>query len=196
MRYIDKICKLFLLLVLFSVDLSAQTATTVNGYPVIDLSALNPLGAVLSSAEASTRRTQMNQQTPSNTAYLGVGSSVSGHNGTWNAKMSIKFQVMRANHTVGTTDWTTAYNQCKSYNGEGGGAGQWRLPTQRELSMIWILHPQLIGKGGFTAFNAGNYWSATESNATNAWIVYFYNGIVYNYFNKTNSYYVRCVRDL
>ena len=100
MRYVDKICKLFLLLVLFSVDLSAQTATTVSGYPVIDLSALNPLGAVLSSAEASTRRTQMNQQTPSNTTFLGVGESVSGHNGTWNAKMSIKFQVMRANHTV------------------------------------------------------------------------------------------------
>lgn len=195
MRYVDKICKLFLLLVLFSVDLSAQTATTVSGYPVIDLSALNPLGAVLSSAEASTRRTQMNQQTPSNTTFLGVGESVSGHNGTWNAKMSIKFQVMRANHTVGTTDWTTAYNQCKSYNGEGGGAGQWRLPTQRELMMIWILHPQLIGKGSFTAFDAYGYWSATESSATNAWGVYFGSGSVFSY-NKTDSYFVRCVRDL
>lgn len=195
MRYVDKICKLFLLLVLFSVDLSAQTATTVSGYPVIDLSALNPLGAVLSSAEASTRRTQMNQQTPSNTTFLGVGESVSGHNGTWNAKMSIKFQVMRANHTVGTTDWTTAYNQCKSYNGEGGGAGQWRLPTQRELMMIWILHPQLIGKGSFTAFDASNNWSATEYNATDAWTVGFFTGSVYNY-DKTNSFYVRCVRDL
>lgn len=195
MRYVDKICKLFLLLVLFSVDLSAQTATTVSGYPVIDLSALNPLGAVLSSAEASTRRTQMNQQTPSNTTFLGVGESVSGHNGTWNAKMSIKFQVMRANHTVGTTDWTTAYNQCKSYNGEGGGAGQWRLPTQRELMMIWILHPQLIGKGSFTAFDANFYWSASEYNATTAWGVLFVNGSVYNY-GKTGSSYVRCVRDL
>lgn len=195
MFYIDKICKLFLLLVLFSVDLSAQTATTVSGYPVIDLSALNPLGAVLSSAEASARRTQMNQQTPSNTAYLGVGSSVSDENGTWNSKMSIKFQVMRANHTIGTTDWTTAYNQCKSYNGEGGGAGQWRLPTQRELSMIWILHPQLIGKGGFSAFDAYNYWSATERSATDAWNVYFSNGRVTTNF-KSNSYRVRCVRDL
>lgn len=195
MRYVDKICKLFLLLVLFSVDLSAQTATTVSGYPVIDLSALNPLGAVLSSAEASTRRTQMNQQTPSNTTFLGVGESVSGHNGTWNAKMSIKFQVMRANHTVGTTDWTTAYNQCKSYNGEGGGAGQWRLPTQRELMMIWILHPQLIGKGSFTAFDANYYWSASEYTATYAWGVSFSSGYVTNY-GKTTSRFVRCVRDL
>lgn len=195
MRYVVKICKFFLLLVLFNVDLSAQTVTTVSGYPVIDLSALNPLGAVFSSADASTRRTQMNQQTPSNTAYLGVGSSVSDHNGTWNAKMSIKFQVMRANHTVGTTDWATAYNQCKSYNGEGGAAGQWRLPTQRELMMIWILHPQLIGKGGFTAFVASYYWSATEGNATNAWYVSFGSGYV-NIYNKTVTYRVRCVRDL
>lgn len=195
MRYVVKICKFFLLLVLFNVDLSAQTVTTVSGYPVIDLSALNPLGAVFSSADASTRRTQMNQQTPSNTAYLGVGSSVSDHNGTWNAKMSIKFQVMRANHTVGTTDWATAYNQCKSYNGEGGAAGQWRLPTQRELMMIWILHPQLIGKGGFTAFAATSYWSATENSATYAWYVNFYHGGVYIN-TKANAYRVRCVRDL
>ena len=102
---------------------------------------------------------------------------------------------MRANHTIGTTDWTTAYNQCKSYNGEGGGAGQWRLPTQRELSMIWILHPQLIGKGGFSAFGANYYWSATENLATYAWGVNFTNGDVLNY-NKTSTCRVRCVRDL
>lgn len=195
MCYLGKICKFFLLLVLFSVDLSAQTATTVSGYPVIDLSALNPLGAVLSSAEAVTRRTTMYQQTPSNTATLAVGTSVSGHTGTWNAKMSIKYQVMRVNHTVGATDWTSAWNACKSYNGEGGGAGIWRLPTQRELQMIWILHPQLIGKGGFSAFSASTYWSSTEGNATDAWYLTFSNGYV-TWPSKTGSYYVRCIRDL
>ncbi|MFV0580596.1 MAG: DUF1566 domain-containing protein [Parabacteroides gordonii] len=199
MRYVGKICKLLLLLVLCSVDLSAQTATTVSNYPVIDLSALNPLGVVLASADASARRTQMNQQTPSNTTILGVGESVSAHNGTWNAKMSIKYQVMRANHTIGTTDWTTAYNQCKSYNGEGGSAGQWRLPTQRELQMIWILHPQLIGKGSFNAYSTGYYWSSTEyggSYPNQAWPVDFTNGYTANGVNKTNTYSVRCIRDL
>lgn len=195
MRYVDKICKLFLLLVLFSVDLSAQTATTVSGYPVIDLSALNPLGAVLSSAEALTRRTQMNQQTPSNTAYLDIGYSVSGENGTWNAKMSIKYQVMRAN-LGSTTDWSSAWNACKSYSGDGGGVGIWRLPTQRELQMIWILHPQLIGKGNFTAFTANYYWTATEWTTTAACSVSFSNGYMGGNTKTSTSYYVRCVRDL
>ncbi len=197
MRYIDKIGKFFLLLILFSVDLSAQTATTVSGYPVIDLSALNPLGAVLSSTEASARRTKMNDETPSNDEALKVGFSVSSHDGTWNAKMAGKFQVMRADRTVGPTDWATAYNLCKSYDGEGGGVGQWRLPTQRELSMMWILHPQLIGKGGFVEFTTdARYWSATENGSTSAWIVATANALMDVVLKSSQKYVVRCVRDL
>lgn len=195
MCYIVKISKLYLLLLLFSVDLSAQVATTVSGYPVIDLSALSPLGAVLSSADASTRRTQMNQQSPSNSAYLGVGSSVSGENGTWNAKMSIKFQVMRSD-LGSATDWSSGWNACKLYNGEGGGVGSWRLPTQRELIMIWGLHPLLIEKGGFSAFTVSIYWSASECNASYAWYVNFSSGFVSYYSKTTGTYRVRCVRDL
>lgn len=191
MQYVNKICKFFLLLVLFIPNLGAQTATTVNGYPVIDLSALNPLGAVLSSSEASARRTEMNAQTPTNDASLAVGGD---ENGVWNAKMSIKYQVMRADRSTGT-DRASAWALCKSYNGEGGGTGQWRLPTQRELEMIWILHPQLIGKGSFTALSTNYYWAATEYTATSAWIVSFNNGYVGSN-SKTSSLYVRCVRDL
>lgn len=196
MCYVGKICKFFLLSVLFSFSLSAQTVTTGSGYPEIDLSALNPLGAVLSSADASARRSLMNQQSPSNTAYLGVGSSVSDHKGTWNAKMSVKFQVMRANHTGGTTDWASAYDWCKNYAGEGGGAGLWRLPTQRELIMIWILHPQLIGIEGFNAFSANNYWSATEYNSNYGWNMSFNNGNLGHPGKSNNPCFVRCIRDL
>ncbi|WP_455641407.1 Lcl C-terminal domain-containing protein [Parabacteroides sp.] len=102
---------------------------------------------------------------------------------------------MRANHIVGKIDWITAYNSCKQYESEGGDAGQWRLPTQRELSMIWILHPQLIGKGDFTVFNTDYYWSSTENTATSAWIVLFTSAYVDAY-NKGSKYYFRCVRDL
>lgn len=185
---------LLLLLIFSAGSISAQVVTTSGGYPVIDLSALNPLGAVLSSAEAASQRTQMNQQTPSNTALLSVGSSVSDQKGSWNARMPIKYQVMRANLGA-TTDWAAAWKACVSYNGEGGGVGSWRLPTQRELLMIWILHPQLIGKDSFTAFNDNTFWSATEGNTTFAWSVSFSNGYVYNG-SKTTSYYVRCIRDL
>lgn len=179
-------------------DLSAQTVITVSGYPVIDLSTLHPLGAVLSYEAASARRTLMNQQTPSNSAYLSVGEKVSDDKGTWNAQMSGKFQVMRANHSEAPIDWASAYNLCKNYKGEGGGAGQWRLPTSRELMMTWVLHPQLIGKGGFTAFLANNgYWSLTEFETEGA---YFLNTSTasrsYGFENKTTNYSVRCVRDL
>lgn len=191
MRYIDKISKLFLLLILFSFDLSAQIVTTVDGYPVIDLSALSPLGAVLSYVEADSRRTKMNQLTPTNSTSL---PTAGGTNGEWNAKMSIKFQVMRKDRSP-STDWANAWALCRSYDSEAGRAGEWRMPTQRELQMIWILHPQLIGKGGFTAFYVSNYWSASEASASYAWLVRFVNGGVYDR-AKTDLPFVRCVRDL
>lgn len=200
MCYVDKICKFFLLLVLFSFNLSAQTVTTVGGYPVIDLSALEPLGAVLSSEEASDRRAAMNAQTPSRSEFLGVGADTSAENGAWNAKMSVKFQVMCNNMGKYAYEikWDTNYDLCKKYSGEDGSAREWRLPTQRELHMIWILHPQLIGVGGFKAFDIDQfYWSATESRAdqTRAWIMDFSDGSVTTN-NKTGTHYIRCVRDL
>ena len=191
---IRKIYTCLLLLILFGTNLPAQTIVVENGYPVIDVNALTPLGIVLTSAESAIKRVTMNSLTASNTALLEVGIDVSGVNGTWNAKVSPKFQVMRANHTVGSTNWANAYNQCKTYNGEGGGASEWRLPTQRELVMIWILHPQLVGKGGFTGF-LGNYWSAAEDGASKAWNLNFTDGYVNGSFGKTSSNYVRCVRD-
>lgn len=177
-----------MLLPVFS--LSAQVVSTTTSYPVIDLSALSPLGALLSYDVAVYRCTQMNKLKPDNTTSV----SAATENGEWNAKMSVKFQIMRTDRSTGT-DWANAWALCKSYSSESGSAGQWRLPTQRELQMIWILHPQLIGKEGFSAFSASYYWSAMEYNANDAWIVDFSKGGVGN-FSKANTYWVRCVRDL
>ncbi|WP_455627715.1 hypothetical protein, partial [Parabacteroides chinchillae] len=62
------------------------------------------------------------------------------------------------------------------------------------------LHPQLIGKGGFTALNNSTYtWTATEGSdnkAGNAWPVYFYNGSTNRSVSKTSTSLVRCVRDI
>ncbi|SEG19792.1 Lcl domain-containing protein [Parabacteroides chinchillae] len=177
-------------------------ATTINGYPVIDLSALNPLGCLLSLSEANSRREAMHACTPGNTEYLSVGQAVSNHAGTWNAKMSTRYQLMRdklTNSSGGTSmTWADAWNACKAYSGEGGTAGQWRLPTQRELQMIWVLHPQLVGKGGFIATN-NSFWTATEGSdgkAGNAWAVNLYYGTTNRSIPKTSNYSVRCVRDI
>lgn len=69
-----------------------------------------------------------------------------------------------------------------------------RLPTQCELLMIWVLHPQLIGKGEITTF-IGFYWTATEFTEARSWGVSFDNGNVTDR-AKADSYRVRCVRDV
>lgn len=66
----------------------------------------------------------------------------------------------------------------------------WRLPTKEELMLMWIY------KGGLGTFVGSYSWSATENVTGLAWYVSFNNGNVnYNSF-KTNSTYVRCVRDI
>lgn len=193
------VCILGLLLSVF--HLAGQKVITnhlsANGYPVIDLTELSPLHCLLTSTEVADRRRQINEQNPSNTAFLGVGSGVSSINGTWNTKMSPQYQVMRADHAVGMTDWASAYNACKQYSGEGGAAGEWRLPTYREELVLFALHPQLHGKGSFTAFNAYYYWSCTEeaSDDTYAWHLIFSSGDTHSA-PKTSGWRVRCIRDL
>lgn len=88
---------------------SAPMVTTIGGYPAIDLSALNPLGCVLPSQEAVTRREAMHASgvTPSNSALLPVGIGVSGERGTWNADLSTKYQVMKQDYSVGATDFVS-----------------------------------------------------------------------------------------
>ena len=66
----------------------------------------------------------------------------------------------------------------------------WRLPTIREFEDVLYPNIKKIPK-----IRKAFYWSSTEtaSNYT-AWYFYFTNGNA-NYFNKTNTYYVRAVRD-
>ncbi|WP_455640750.1 Lcl domain-containing protein [Parabacteroides sp.] len=203
MRYIYRIGISLCVLLLEGTGLSAQIATTINGYPVIDLSAMEPFGGILSSSEAAARTALMNGKTASDSSFLdGANGTLSGEKGEWNAKMSSRFQVMRGNPSNSFGGWVTAYTICSNYVGEGGSKGQWRLPTESELDMIWILHPQLIGKGGFVPFVGTyltSYWSSTEySSGTGAGhvrVVRFGNGYNVNE-SKKNSNYTRCVRDL
>ncbi|WP_455640000.1 Lcl domain-containing protein [Parabacteroides sp.] len=181
--------------------LSAQTATAINGYPVIDLSAWKPLGAVLSSSEAAARTTAMKALTPAADKYSdGVDGTLSGMAGEWNAKMSSKYQVMKEDYNSGEKMiWVEAWNKCKAYSGSSDGGssqtGQWRLPTQRELLMIWTLQPQLIGKGGFSPMS-NSYWTSTESATNSAFTVRFDHGSANSAASKTSAPKLRCVRDL
>lgn len=73
--------------------------------------------------------------------------------------------------------------------------GGWRLPTQREMMIIWLFR-EGINTVYDSAQLSGQYWSATENTATKAWYMDF-NATVpgSNAELKTNNYKFRCVRD-
>ena len=87
--------------------------------------------------------------------------------------------------------WADANTRCEglTYNGRDN----WRLPTQRELMMMWIFRTAINTLSG-TSFYSSYYWSATESNVNDAWYVYFAGGDTYGNV-KATSYRVRCVSE-
>lgn len=74
--------------------------------------------------------------------------------------------------------------------------GSWRLPTQRELMLMWILRFQLARTNGFTPFVEGSHWSATQSGGGGSfWVVSLRYGDSKGD-GDINPNYVRCIREL
>jgi hypothetical protein len=76
---------------------------------------------------------------------------------------------------------------------DGSTAGDWRLPNINELHSLGPTWSSLDAP--FVGNLASFYWSSTTyaGSSGSAWVVYFSNGIV-DKFDKSDSYYVRCVR--
>jgi hypothetical protein len=72
-----------------------------------------------------------------------------------------------------------------------GGYTDWYLPAKKELADV--LYPNQAKLGGFVT-SGGNYWSSTETNATQAGVEIFdFGGQGFN--DKPDKYnYVRCIR--
>ncbi|RHO67083.1 DUF1566 domain-containing protein [Parabacteroides sp. AF48-14] len=94
-------------------------------------------------------------------------------------------------------NWASGFNGCKESTYDGG---RWRLPTQRELQLMYIFLPALqsifntLPTQG-TLFGSGTrYWSATECDATTSWVVLYQGNAITN--TKTSNYNVRCVREV
>ncbi len=91
-------------------------------------------------------------------------------------------------------NWVDAGTYCADLT--LGGSSDWRLPTIEELVSITDKgSSNLLIDPIFTNTNSSYYWSSTTvaSVTSNAWVVYFNFGSN-NWFLKTNTYYVRCVR--
>ena len=97
--------------------------------------------------------------------------------------------LMWQKETAGPMDWDTAMSYAPSLS-LGGHSGWW-LPSKDEL--LGLYHSQC--KSLMEVVSSG-YWSSTTNanNTNNAWHVIFNNGNVNNN-NKSNSSYVRAVRD-
>lgn len=103
-----------------------------------------------------------------------------------------RFAVYNVDNSPWST-WSSAFTVCSNISG-----GQWRLPTQRELMLIWVLKSELESMvEGFTLL--GKHCSATESVDISgySWYVNFNNNGGVSNGNKLNDdYKVRCVREL
>lgn len=95
---------------------------------------------------------------------------------------------------------TTTDTGCRNYSKTTEGAGRsWRVPTQRELQLMWmfrvpidIIYPDALMENGATK----NYWASTEKDAGNAWAFDFMKGVPRCFWqSKTTSANVRCVSD-
>lgn len=146
-----------------------------------------------------------------------VTETKTGNEASADNRMSRKFRVQKAQSQRSKVAWSDAVSYCDNLTEEG--YSDWRLPSQRELMMIWLLggnsnvsdgdkndtgvgsasspfvSSYIYQQSGFTAFSADWYWSATEYSSYSgyAWPVDF--KYADSYQNQVESGYVRCVRD-
>jgi len=91
--------------------------------------------------------------------------------------------------------WTDALTYCETLTLEGN--NDWRLPNFNELYSI-VDKSRINPATNFTFKHVVSYyyWSSTTDTSyrNNAWAIHFSYGNG-NHYHKSNSYYVRCVRD-
>ena len=98
----------------------------------------------------------------------------------------------------GTTDATynsVGYSACAQYSeaADQSDKGTWRLPTVRELKLIYAQGSKLLS----SLYSMGYYWSATEESTSATKVVNFQNGSATNSAKQANANYrVCCVRDM
>lgn len=161
-------------------------------------SAIWPLGMKLSRNGATIRHT---------------AAKGNGNNTSVNDKVPFRFIVAPADG-AGSVTWAAAMGFTATDNSNlnpdgtsasGSGCrnysttefpGGWRLPTQREMMLMWLFREGInaVYSGGQLA--EGQYWSATENTVDRAWYMDFSGTTPQsNFVVKTTAYKYRCVRD-
>lgn len=159
--------------------------TAPNDYPVIDFSKGMPAGSYNENSKEF--------YTPGNEASAR------------DKAIFKKLQIANTDMTGpdGETTWTfDDYDLCHALYSQQGEDG-WRLPTQREMQVIWIFQEEIKSKcSSFEYLTEDYYWTSTLSSSypDNAWTVYGAktapgSGNSPNQ-EKTRSLRMRCVREI
>lgn len=152
-----------------AVKLATRTCDLDVWYCNASTTCANTLGdgdyIIVAKADAGTTKTWKNTLTACDRPQCGTDGGQDGDN-------------MVADNTITFGATYPAREYCKTIGG--------RLPTLTELQCIYT------NRASFGTFQSNRYWSATENSTTSARDVHFGTGSVYSY-NKTSSYYVRCV---
>ena len=94
---------------------------------------------------------------------------------------------------------STAATGCRSYKIAGDPNRKWRVPTQRELQLMWLFREPvgvIYPAAQMENVSSKIYWAATEEDAANAWYFDFKQGVPQcSWQLKTTSSNVRCVSD-
>lgn len=135
------------------------------------------------------------RDTSGTTTTLGANNLSSISSEISNKKVSHYFEVSKSDISSGA-NWHNGVLACRDM-ANSDGHGLWRIPTLRELQLIWTLNEALKRTTiGFTPLTATQYRTATEVTATTAYTINFNAGYIVSNSNKTDNRPVRCVRDL
>ena len=114
--------------------------------------------------------------------------NVSGYN-----TVAARFEVALADANSGNrVQWASAGSACASYSQLSGEAGTWRLPTVRELKLIFDMNLIVPPSSGSNVM----YWAATGYTDMFPWVVHISAGPAGGAAPAMAALYVRCVRDL
>ena len=106
-----------------------------------------------------------------------------------NTTNSVFKKIEVADSDNAASNWAAAKAACVTK-----GAG-WRLPTQRELMLIWVMKDLLV-QAGLPVFGVGGYWASTGMDTTNTWYVRFSDGATNAVANTNATYLSRCIREV
>lgn len=104
----------------------------------------------------------------------------------WNGKTNTAAQITHAecSSNAYAPGFCHQYSRVNA-NGKGLTAGKWWLPSLGEMMMIYAnmtkINYALSLISGATPLQENWYWTSTEYNAANAWLLYLNNGYAYNH---------------